>query len=193
MSSHAQPLATILVDKMEIYVDGSYRASSTHSPIAVAAAVFKHECGTHNAYTRLLAPEPVPTQHRADLMAIVLALERALGDDGRLYKKRAVEITIYSSSVLAVKCMTDWSDRWIENAWVDDDGADVENRDLIRRALEVEDLLTSAGSVRYTCIPREENTLANLYCAHVLDHWMAGSPMAWEWEFSGGAAIMESL
>ncbi|KFY50733.1 hypothetical protein V496_09208 [Pseudogymnoascus sp. VKM F-4515 (FW-2607)] len=73
---------------MKVYVHGSCRNVDGQYPIAVSTAVFTHESGTHKAWTRIVPAEPTPTRQRADLLAIVLALEKAIEDDGRLYTKR---------------------------------------------------------------------------------------------------------
>ncbi|OBT53182.1 hypothetical protein VE04_06181 [Pseudogymnoascus sp. 24MN13] len=158
-----------MVDKMKVYVHGSYRNIDGQYPVAVSTAVFTHESGSHKAWTRIVPAHPTPTRQRADLMAIVLALEMAIVDDGRLYDKRAVDLNIYSGSLYAVKSLTDWADRWIYNGWIGTDGREVDNQDLIKRALQVEEMLMDGGSVRYTCIPREEKTEANTYGEHALN------------------------
>lgn len=173
-----------MVDKMKVYVHGSYRNVDGQYPIAVSTAVFTHESGTHKAWTRIVPAEPTPTRQRADLLAIVLALEKAMEDDGRLYTKRAVDLNIYSGSLYAVKSLTDWADRWIYNGWIGTDGREVDNKDLIQRALEVEEMLMDGGSVRYTCLPKEEKTEANAYCEHALNLWAGGFPVGWEWEWA---------
>jgi ribonuclease HI len=157
-------------------MDGQY-------PVAVSTAVFMHESGTHTAWTRIVPAHPIPTRQRADLLAIVLALEKAMAQDGRLYNKRTVELNIYSGSLYAVKSLTDWADRWIYNRWIGTDGREVDNRDLIERALQAEEVLMNGGSVRYTCLPKEEKTDAHTYCEHALDMWMGGFPVGWEWEW----------
>lgn len=175
--------AITMVDKMKVYVHGSCRNVDGQYPVAVSTAVFTHESGTHKAWTRIVPAHPTPTRQRADLMAIVLALEKAMVDDGRLYTKRAVDLNIYSGSLYAVKSLTDWADRWIYNGWIGTDGREVDNKDLIKRALQVEGMLMDGGSVRYTCLPKEEKTEANTYCEHALNLWMGGFPVGWEWEW----------
>ncbi|KAF2016466.1 ribonuclease H-like protein [Aaosphaeria arxii CBS 175.79] len=67
--------------------------------------------------------QPKPTNQRAELTAIKRAVELAPIDK---------EVLIYSDSNYAIKCVTEWFQRWEKNGkWLTSGGKPVENRDLV--------------------------------------------------------------
>jgi ribonuclease HI len=66
-----------MVYVMEIYIDGGCRGNGQPGAIGAAAAVFKHRYG-HKAWTRVLPRYPPPTNQRAEITAIIMALQQAL-------------------------------------------------------------------------------------------------------------------
>lgn len=68
------------------------------------------------------------TNQRAELTAIQRALELSPRDR---------EITIYSDSQYAIKCVTEWFPKWRSNGWKSTTGKAVENRDLVERILNL--------------------------------------------------------
>lgn len=101
-------------------------------------------------------PSPRPTSSRAELSAIILALEEALrkfcGDSS--YKD--LGLRIYSDSTYAVNSMEGWIGMWRRNGWTNLTGHAVPNRDLLEEAEDLDGSLRETGRVRYFVVPRRE-------------------------------------
>jgi ribonuclease HI len=154
---------------MRIYVDGGCRGNGKPGSIGAAAAVFKLRGGGHSAWTRTLPSNPPPTNQRAEITAIIIALEQALAKYEELDAEPWLNVEIFSDSKYAVGCMTDWVHKWSQNGWTNAAGYEVANRDLIERAFELHEKLGREGSVDYKWISREENKLADSYCNDEMD------------------------
>jgi ribonuclease HI len=105
-----------------------------------------------------------PTNQRAEILAIILALEVSLKRHTQLYSSPYTAIKIFSDSKYAVGCMTEWLSKWRNNGWMNAVKNPVANRDLIMRAAELQDKLSRLGKVKYRWIPRSENMLADRLC-----------------------------
>jgi len=154
---------------MEIYVDGGCRGNGHAGSIAAAAAVMKKKYGKIEYWTRSLPQIPTPTNQRAEITAIILALDVALEKMEQLDTNPYLDVTIYSDSKYAVECMNNWIYKWTRNGWTNSAGYQVANRDLIQHASELDDRLKEEGDVEYVWIPREQNELADRYCNEALD------------------------
>jgi ribonuclease HI len=154
---------------MEIYVDGGCRGNGRPGSIGAAAAVMKKKFGKIEYWTRSLPIYPTPTNQRAEITAIILALEAALEKLEQLDTNPYLDVTIYSDSKYAVECMNNWIYKWTKNGWINAAGNEVANRDLIENASELDDRLKEEGDVEYVWIPREQNHLADMYCNEELD------------------------
>jgi len=154
---------------MEIYVDGACRGNGQPGSIGAAAAVFKLRSGGHEAWTKILPRYPPPTSQRAEITAVILALEQALEKLAELQTNPFLDVKIYSDSRYAVGCMTNWVYKWSENGWINAAGNEVANRDLIEEASDLDDRLKQEGDVEYIWIPREKNQDADDYCNEALD------------------------
>jgi ribonuclease HI len=62
------------------------------------------------------------TNQRAELTAIARALDHVPIDRS---------VLIHTDSNYSIKCIEDWSRKWVDNNWKNSSGKDVENRDLI--------------------------------------------------------------
>jgi len=160
---------TNMVYTMEIYVDGGCRGNGQPGSIGAAAAVFKLRSGKHEAWTKILPQYPPPTNQRAEITAIILALELALEKLAELRTNPWLDVKIYSDSRYAIGCMTDWVYKWSRNGWINAAGNEVANRDLIQEASDLDDRLKEEGTVEYIWIRREENQDADRYCNQALD------------------------
>jgi ribonuclease HI len=80
---------------------------------------------------------PVQTNNRAELTAIIRALESV--DEKQ-------DIKICSDSDYSIKCITVWSPNWIKKNWVNSSGKKVENRDLIEMILDAVERRKRRGS-----------------------------------------------
>jgi len=106
---------------------------------------------------------PTPTNQRAELRAVILALEIAVEKYGDLQSFPTLRLTIYSDSKYVVNCMTNWIYKWRNNGWTNSAGGDVTNRDLVEEAAELEARLErdAAATIEYSWIPREQNEVAD--------------------------------
>ncbi|KAK1245522.1 hypothetical protein MKX08_005151 [Trichoderma sp. CBMAI-0020] len=159
-----------MVYTMEIYTDGGCRGNGRPWAIGAAAAAFKSRNGTYvDAWTRSLPSYPAPTNQRAELAAIILALEQALEKYQGLDTDPYLHVTIYSDSRYAVNCMTIWIHKWLQNGWTNAAGYEVVNRDLIEEAFDLGDRLGREGDLKYVWIPREKNEYADQLCNEDMD------------------------
>lgn len=154
---------------MEIYVDGGCRGNGQPGAIGAAAAVFKKRNGKCDAWTKSLPLYPPPTNQRAEITAIILALEQALEKFEELDTNPYLDVKIYSDSRYAIGCMTNWIYKWTRNGWINAAGNEVANRDLIQEASHLDDRLKEEGDVEYIWISREENQLADRLCNENMD------------------------
>ncbi|KAL2068913.1 hypothetical protein VTL71DRAFT_15251 [Oculimacula yallundae] len=158
-----------MVYYMTIYVDGGCRGNGQPGAIGAAAAVFKLRHGRQKIWTVSLPHYPPPTNQRAEITAIILALEQALEKYDELDSSPYLNVEICSDSRYAIGCMTQWIYRWSSNGWRNAAGNPVANQDLIRRASDLDDRLREEGDVSYIWVPREENTDADRACNEVMD------------------------
>ena len=109
------------------------------------------------------------TNQRAEILAIILALEWALETYRSLDSHPNIDVTIHSDSAYAVKCMNTWIDKWIDNDWTNSKGYDVANRDLLEKASMLEEDVMDLGTIKYVHIRREYNQEADEACNELLD------------------------
>lgn len=159
---------------MEIYVDGGCRNNGRSNSVSAAAAVVERRWGKDKFYKKPLPQEPYsPTNQRAEIAAIILALELGLEKYGQLHSDPYMDVTIHSDSKYAIGCMTEWIHKWRRNGWTNAAGNPVKNQDLIKKAAELHDRLDREGSVEYVWIPREQNVLADQLCNEAMDDMVA--------------------
>lgn len=156
--------------RMDIYVDGGCRGNGYPGAIGAAAAVHAKKYGGTKAWTVNLPRHPPPTNQRAEIRAIQLALEVALKKRSGLENPAVdMDVHIFSDSKYAVNCMTTWIYKWANNGWLNQQGNQVANRDLIETASDLDDRVKDCGEVAYHWIPRSENRGADEYCNRALD------------------------
>ena len=157
--------------RMVFKVDGGCRGNGKPDAIGAAACCFMRRYGKRYTYqTRLLDGYPVPpTSQRAEITAIIMALEWALERFGELDGYPRLRVTINSDSRYAVECMTNWIYTWTQNGWTNSRGFEVANRDLIEKASDLDDRVKEFGLVDYIWVPREDNVAADARCREVLD------------------------
>jgi len=156
---------------MKIYVDGGCRGNGQPGSIGAAAAVFESRGGRQQIWSRRLPASyhtPV-TNQRAELTAIIIALEQAIIKYDGLDSDPRLVVTIYSDSRYAIGCMNEWIYKWSQNGWVNAAGREVANRELIQEASDLDDELKERGDVSYVWIPRHENEDADRHCNSVMD------------------------
>ncbi|EED13827.1 ribonuclease H1, putative [Talaromyces stipitatus ATCC 10500] len=161
-----------MVYTMKIYVDGGCRGNGQPGSIAAAAACIQHRSGNYNCFTRVVNESPdgdPPTNQRAEITAIIIALEIAVEKYRELDGNPYLELEIFSDSKYAVNCMNEWIYKWERNGYINSAGNPVANQDLIREASGLDDDLNEEGRVTYTWIPRERNEVADKWCNKELD------------------------
>ncbi|KAF3090827.1 hypothetical protein TWF102_009029 [Orbilia oligospora] len=154
---------------MEFKVDGACRGNGQPGSTAVAAACLFKQNGSHISKVKYLADNDiVPTSQRAEILAIIVALEWALDKYPKLSRRPRIDVMIKSDSRYAVNSMTTHISRWIDNGWYNAAGRPVANRDLFQRALALENKISRIGQVKYSWISREENLTADMKCREAL-------------------------
>ena len=153
---------------MNIYVDGGCKGNERPGAIGAAAAVFKLRDGRQRSWYKKLPNSPTPTNQRAEITAIIIALEQALKLSESLITNPVLDVTICSDSQYAIRCMNEWIYKWSQNGWMNSAGRKVTNRDLIQTASDLDDRLKEEGDVRYVWIPREDNQDADELCNQVM-------------------------
>ena len=162
---------------MNMKVDGGCRNNGYQGAVGAAAVVLEKKYrGRRQIWTQVLPGYPTPTSQRAELAAIILALEKAVEKVDELYNGPYLIVTIYTDSKYAHGCMTDWSYKWRDNGWVNAAGRDVVNQDLVKEALELEAAIERyGGEVEYIWIPRAENEEADAAVNDRLDEECGGN------------------
>ncbi|KAF3167136.1 hypothetical protein TWF225_012058 [Orbilia oligospora] len=161
-----------MVYTMEIYIDSGCRNLGTTRAIGSAAAILTNKGERSNKWTTDLrrGPRlPPPTIQRAELTSVILAIDIATIRFEQLDTKPYLDVKIHSNSEYAIDCMTNRIHQCNRNGWMDDAGDEVENRDLMEKVLDLEDLLRDKGDVSYFLISREENQEATEFCNRALD------------------------
>ncbi|CAI7630175.1 unnamed protein product [Penicillium manginii] len=159
-----------MVYTMEIDIDGGCRGNGTPHAIGAAAAHFKVIGSHYESWTKPLPSHPRPTNQRAEMEAIILALDRALELYGELVRRPGLDVTIYTDSTYAVDCMTRWIPQWIDNGWTTTGRRPVANKDLLEHAWYLNNQVRLVGCVQYLWIPREQNTIADRLCNENMDN-----------------------
>ncbi|KAI1176273.1 ribonuclease H-like domain-containing protein [Nemania sp. FL0916] len=159
---------------MEFEVDGGCRGNGKPWAVGAAACVLLTRSGSmywHRTEELSRHPYP-PTSQRAEITAIIMALEWALEAYDELDSYPRLVLRIHSDSRYATGCMNDWIYKWVHNGWQNAAGYEVANRDLIERASDLDDRVKELGEVKYIWVPREQNQTADELCDDKLDELM---------------------
>ena len=156
---------------MHISVDGACRRNGRDGAVGAAAIVIEPKWGKSRSWTRILPDNPAPTSQRAELTAIILALEQALERYDELRGYPYMDVTIYTDSKYALGCMTEWIHKWSSNGWRNAAGYEVANRDLIEEAWDLHKRLDNKGGVEYCWVPRQDNQEADAAVNEALDEY----------------------
>ena len=155
---------------MEFFVDGACRGNGQPGAIGAAAAVRRYRDGSVSHRTcQLETNYHNATNQRAEILAIILALEWAMDFYETLDNSPQVDVTIHSDSKYAVNCMNQWLSRWSNNGWTTSVGGSVANQDILQDAINAENRVLDVGSVAYKWVPRAEVHEADERCNKVLD------------------------
>ncbi|KAI0204836.1 ribonuclease H-like domain-containing protein [Astrocystis sublimbata] len=154
-----------MVYRMVFHVDGAVAAMGSPALLELQPLRYGSRIKTQHLPSHYITP----TNQRAELTAIIMALEWALEIDQELAISSRLDVKIHSDSKYAVNCMNEWLYKWLQNGWVTAAGYDVVNRDLIQTASDLEDRLRELGSVNFIWVPREQNVDADEYCNRALN------------------------
>lgn len=156
------------------YTDGQCRSDGPVT-IGVAAAVRDNTVGESFEVRGVLQhPEAHPTEMRAKLAAIVLALENAVKRRDELAPSAApgtalLRLYIHTDSMDAVQLIKHWLELWdrpdVKDSW----GRGLGNKDLLERAEAAHAELCQSGTVEYMCAYRGENARASEVCHELFD------------------------
>lgn len=159
-----------MVYTMKIFVDGACRGNGQPGSIGAAAACFQDRRGNYDTFTEILnTHEYEATNQRAEILAIILALEVALDKYRNMDANPYLDVEIFTDSRYAVGCMTEWAHTWTRNGWRNAAGDPVANQDLIHEALALDSKLKEDGTVQYSWISRSSNQVADRACNDALD------------------------
>ena len=155
---------------MEFFVDRGCRGNGQPGAIGAAAAVRRYRDGAEVYRTRRLDTYyHNATNQRAEILAIILALEWAMDDYENLNNSPRIEVTIHSDSKYAVNCMNQWLFRWSNNGWTTSIGGSVANQDILQEVIDAENRVLDVGSVVYKWVRRDEVHDADEKCNDELD------------------------
>ena len=155
---------------MEFYVDGGCRGNGQPDAIGAAAAVRQYRDGGELHRTcQLESYYHKATNQRAEILAIILALEWAMEFYENSNTSPRIDVTIHSDSKYAVNCMNQWIAKWSRNRWTTSVGGSVANQDLLQEAIEAEDRVLDVGNVVYKWVPRHKVNGADKKCNAELD------------------------
>ncbi|KAJ7125537.1 ribonuclease H-like domain-containing protein [Mycena crocata] len=141
---------------------GACLESGQPGVIAGAGVWFGKRLNGSRAWKRALWSSPTPTDQRAELAAVVMALKMARNRRNTLDNGPFFLITIRTSSKYAVGAFSkEWVESWIAHDWRNADGFEIYNRDLIEEGVALIDDLRRHGEVEMTWIPSEENEQAS--------------------------------
>lgn len=159
-----------MVYKMVWYVDGGCRRNGQPDAIGAAAAVLRMRYGRTRSWTKpLKSRTSAPTNQRAEITAIIMALQETLKRYDNLDGCPELNVTIHSDSQFAVNCMNEWIHKWCRNGWINAKGQKVANHSLIKKASDLDDRVKELGNVTYEWIPRCQNEEADQRCNEALD------------------------
>ncbi|KAL9630245.1 MAG: hypothetical protein Q9164_006521 [Protoblastenia rupestris] len=164
-----------MVYTMDLWVDGGCRNNGYSNAVGAAAVVQVQRWGRDKIYTETLSGsrhEPHPTSQRAELAAVVLALQTAINKRDELDDNPRLSVNIHTDSRYAHSCMTEWYDKWENNGWRNARGEKVVNRDLVKKALELERDLLNKACVNWHWVPRDQNEAADKAVNDALDEEM---------------------
>lgn len=106
---------------LRIFTDGSSLSNGRRGATA-GVGVFFGEDDERNVSERLEGE--TQTNQRAELTAVVRALERTKDDE---------KIRIFTDSKYTIDCSLNWYKSWVKNNWKKPNGEDVLNQDLIKQ------------------------------------------------------------
>lgn len=167
---------------MRIWVDGICFTAANGDSVGVAAAAVEHrDSGVLETFTAMLPMPAFASNSRADLMAIILALEQAKKvATTQVFLEEPMRVTIYTTSAYAHRIMTGWIAAYIDQ----DCREDIRNyssaqglngtRDLTENAVDLQTEIEYCGTVGYEQIEEWQNPHARYGVDWALDEYRNG-------------------
>ena len=159
---------------MKMYVASGCRDNDYSEVIGAAACVIHMRAGRTKTRTRAIPPDENPTSKRAQITAIILALQQALARYSKLHSAPYLQVTIYTSSKYAKSWMSawkhhTWKDSSAKHKWLNYRGNAPANMDLIQEVSKLHEAVREIGDVEYVWIPRSQNSEAEEAADSVMD------------------------
>ncbi|KAL8648195.1 MAG: hypothetical protein Q9210_005133 [Variospora velana] len=129
---------------MRMSVDGACRRNGYSDAVAAAAVAVHPKWDLDSASTRL--------NQAAELTAIIRALEQALDFYQNSNMSPYMRVTIMTDSKYAHGSMTDWVAKWMNNGWLNCNGNEVANRDLIETAVDLQGKIERDEKVEFVWV-----------------------------------------
>lgn len=139
--------------RTKVYVDGAARGNGRGGTVKAGYGVYYGPGDDRNRAVPLSLVDDTstvtPTNQRAELHALNHALDSALesakSGSGERYQ-------VYTDSSYAKNCVDNWSQKWVQNNWVNSKGEPVANSDLIKEALSkyqaINELYSKSGDLK---------------------------------------------
>ena len=100
---------------MNINIDGGCPSNGSPDAIAASAAVIHWHDRRPGIQTTILPTPPTATSQRAELNALVLALEAAVERKQKLRRNPYFQLYIKTDSRYVEGCMNQWRETWESN------------------------------------------------------------------------------
>lgn len=99
-----------MVYKMIFYIDGGCENNGYRNSHGSAAACLRFRSGSSKKFSTYLpfGAIPPPTSQRAELTAVILALQAVLDRNSRLRTAPRLDVTIHADSKYTIGCLTTW-------------------------------------------------------------------------------------
>ena len=157
---------------MKMYVDSGCRLSDdpyVPGAIGAAACVIHMKAGRKKTRTRAIPPDENPTKKRAEITAIILALQQALARYEKLHSAPYLQVTIYTGSRMVQGLMSTFIHQFAKNGWLTSSGTPVADQVLMKEASRLDDAVRELGDVEYIWVPRSQNSEADEVANSVVD------------------------
>lgn len=149
---------------MDLFACGRCRYSCLGNGFSAASISYVHLNGYSDDNTMLVITEYPHTSGRAELTALVFALEYALYRHSMLWPGTRVDVRIYSDSTFAVGCVTGFNQiPGIYHAaqWV--------YQDVINEVASLSNQIMMHGTLHYVVATREQSAYNEQLCNSLLD------------------------
>ena len=140
-----------------IYTDGGCQTT----PPFIGAYAFSIKTPASGATMFATGTMLFTTNNRMELMAIYKALEDA---------EIGPPIILYSDSMYAIQCLTEWGPSWVKKGWTTGEGKPVKNRELIEPLL----MLVGLHTIEFKHVKGHAgnvgNTAVDELCVNAIKH-----------------------